>query len=182
MPRHTANFLTFLRLFLIPLVVLSFYMNSPTWRLIAALSFIFGCITDYLDGYIARTFSQVSRLGQFLDPIADKLLVASTLFMLAGFGRISTASLVPAIIILSREIFISSFRSHLQDFAVTLQVSHLAKWKTAIQMIAICCLLVGDTIEQDQAIHQCGEILLWIASTLAVVTAYSYVRDYFRYL
>lgn len=178
---HTANFLTLLRILLIPLLILAFYMNSGTWRFVAAVAFITGCITDYLDGYVARTFSQTSRLGQFLDPIADKLLVASTLLLLAGFGRISEFSLIPAIIILSREILVSGLREHLSDFRVTLAVSRLAKWKTSLQMLSICLLLVGDTLEVNQGMRNCGELLLWAAALLTLLTGYKYLRAGLRY-
>lgn len=181
MPIYTANLLTALRIFLLPVLVLAFYMNTSTWRHIIAFVFIFGCITDYLDGYIARTFSQTSKLGQFLDPIADKLLVSSTLLLLAGFNRIDTYTLIPAIVILSREILVSGLREHLGTFRVSLSVSRLAKWKTFLQMFAICLLLIGDTFEHDRSMHYCGEFLLWIAAFLTILTGYKYLKSSLRY-
>ncbi len=172
----TANMLTFIRIFLIPLLILSFYMGTSGWRLAAAIIFIVGCITDYLDGYVARTYSQVSKLGQFLDPMADKLLVATTLLLLAGFGRISQYSLIAAIIILSREILISGLREHLSNLRVTLNVSQLAKWKTALQMIAICFLLVGDASEVVIEARYAGECLLWCAAVLTIITGFDYIK------
>ncbi|MES2607458.1 MAG: CDP-diacylglycerol--glycerol-3-phosphate 3-phosphatidyltransferase [Pseudomonadota bacterium] len=172
----TANMLTFVRIVLIPVLVLSFYMGTPEWRLAAAVIFIVGCITDYLDGYVARTYSQISRLGQFLDPMADKLLVATTLFLMAGFDRISRYSFIPAIIILSREILVSGLREHLSNFHETLAVSQLAKWKTAIQMLAICFLLVGDTAEIATPARYLGEVMLWCAALLTIITGFGYVK------
>jgi cardiolipin synthase len=172
----TANMLTFVRILLIPILVLAFYMGTPEWRLAAAVIFITGCITDYLDGYVARTYSQISRLGQFLDPMADKLLVATTLLLLAGFGRISHYSLIPAIIIMSREILVSGLREHLSDFRITLSVSQLAKWKTGIQMLSICFLLVGDTAEIVTPARYVGEVMLWCAAILTVITGFDYVK------
>jgi cardiolipin synthase len=177
----TANMITFARILLIPVLVLSFYKGTPQWRMAAAIIFIMGCITDYLDGYVARTYSQISRLGQFLDPVADKLLVATTLLLLAGFGRISQFSLIPAIIILSREILVSGLREHLSSFRVTLTVSQLAKWKTGIQMIAICFLLVGDTSEIATPARYVGEFMLWCAALLTIITGFNYVKSSIRH-
>jgi cardiolipin synthase len=173
----TANMLTLIRILLIPVLVLSFYKGTPEWRFAAAIIFIIGCITDYLDGYVARTYSQVSRLGQFLDPMADKLLVATTLLLLAGFGRISQYSLIPAIIILSREILVSGLREHLSTSQITLSVSQLAKWKTATQMLAICFLLVGDTHDTITMAHTIGEGMLWCAALLTLITGLDYIKS-----
>ncbi|MDP3371503.1 MAG: CDP-diacylglycerol--glycerol-3-phosphate 3-phosphatidyltransferase [Candidatus Paracaedibacteraceae bacterium] len=170
-----ANMLTFVRILLIPVLIFSFYMGTPEWRFAAAAIFITGCITDYLDGYVARTYSQISRLGQFLDPVADKLLVSTTLLLLAGFGRISRYSLIPAIVILSREILVSGLREHLSTIHVTINVSRLAKWKTAVQMLAICFLLVGDTNDSITLAHTIGEGMLWCAALLTLITGFDYV-------
>ena len=100
--------------------------------------------TDWLDGHVARRWAQQSELGRFLDPIADKLLVAATLFMLVAKGRFSTEwALLPALVILCREILVSGLREYLAALRVGLPVSRLAKWKTAIQMVAIGFLIVG---------------------------------------
>ena len=111
----------------------------------------FGCVlftaaalTDWLDGHVARRWSQQSELGRFLDPIADKLLVAATLFMLTAFGRLPAGALLPALVILCREILVSGLREYLAELRVGLPVSRLAKWKTAIQMTAIGFLIVGE--------------------------------------
>ncbi len=177
----TANILTFFRILLIPVLVISFYIGTPAWRFTAAIVFIVGCITDYLDGYVARTYSQISRLGQFLDPMADKLLVATTLLLLAGFERISRYSLIPAIIILSREILVSGLREHLSEIHVTLSVSRLAKWKTGVQMLAICLLFVGDTADIVSPARNVGEVMLWVAAALTIVTGYKYIAASARY-
>jgi cardiolipin synthase len=177
----TANILTLIRIALIPVLVFAFYMGTPQWRLAAAVIFIVGCITDYLDGYVARTYAQISRLGQFLDPMADKLLIATTLFLLAGFDRISRYSFIPAIIILSREILVSGLREHLINFRENLIVSQLAKWKTALQMLAICFLLVGDTAEIATPARYVGEVMLWCAALLTIITGFDYVRSSLRH-
>lgn len=178
---HTANLLTLLRILLIPILVFAFYQDESFWRFVGAFIFIIGCLTDYLDGYIARAWSQTSRLGQFLDPVADKLLVAATLLMLAGFGRISKITLIPAAVIVCREILVSGLREHLSAFKVTLKVSRLAKWKTAVQMASMCCLLVGDALSNDLVIRMIGEYLLWVAAFLTSISGYRYIQMSLRH-
>ncbi len=181
MPPQTANLLTLIRIIFIPILVLAFYMDTASWRFMAAVIFIVSCFTDYLDGYIARTFSQTSRLGQFLDPIADKLLVSSMLLLLASFGRISKFSLIPALVILCREILVSGLREHLSNYRVTVAVSRLAKWKTGFQMLSICCLLVGNSMTPNHPLHLGGEILLWVSAMLTLITGYKYITASIRY-
>ncbi len=136
--------------------------------------FFIACFTDYLDGYIARTFSQVSRLGQILDPVADKLLVASVLVVLAGIGAIKDIHLVAAIIIISREILLSALREFLSESDIIIPVSKLAKYKTATQMFSIALLLLSNAnhIKKAQPI---GIAFLWIAAILGVITAGDYI-------
>jgi cardiolipin synthase len=166
---------------MIPVLVLSFYMDTSTWRFVAASVFIAACVTDYLDGYVARTFKQTTRFGQFLDPVADKLLIAATLLLLAGFRRIDQLTFIPAIIILCREILVSGLREHLSDLHVTIKVSNLAKWKTACQMGSICLLLVGEAMNTHTPIHLVGQGLLWCAALLTLATGYQYARASVRY-
>ena len=117
------------------------------------------------------------RLGRFLDPIADKLLVAATLFMLAAMGRLPAEwALLPALVILCREILVSGLREYLAELRVGLPVSRLAKWKTAIQMIAIGFLIVGERRPGFLPVVAIGEMLLWIAALLTLVTGYDYLR------
>lgn len=167
------NILTFIRILLIPVVVLAFYIDTSFWRWVAVLAFASACATDYLDGYLARVLEQSSKLGTFLDPLADKLLVATTLLYMAGFDKISRISLIPAAIILCREIMVSGLREHLSDMNIGLPVSNLAKWKTATQMLAITILLLGDVSKRP--IAWVGELFLWVAGILTLLTAYSYI-------
>jgi len=167
------NILTFIRILLIPVVVLAFYIDTTVWRWIAVLAFASACVTDYLDGYLARVLKQTSKLGTFLDPLADKLLVATTLLYMAGFDKISRLSLIPAAIIMGREILVSGLREHLSDMNIGLPVSNLAKWKTATQMLAITILLIGDVSKRP--IAWIGELFLWAAGALTIMTAYVYV-------
>src|ERR1700722_10412593 len=131
------NLLTLSRIVAIPLVIVTFYLPAPLGPWLGRVLFPLAAITDWLDGQLARMWEQQSELGRFLDPIADKLLVAATLFMLAAMSRISAPAILPALIILSREIMVSGLREHLAGLRVGMPVSRLAKWKTGIQMVAI---------------------------------------------
>jgi len=140
------------------------------------------CVTDYLDGYFARALKQTSRFGIFLDPVADKLLVAATLLMLVGFGRITGLSLIPAVIILCREILVSGLREFLADVHVDVPVTRLAKWKTGIQMLALCLLMVENLPGLPFSLEPIGLIGLWIAAALTLRTGFDYLRAGLKYM
>ena len=171
------NLLTLSRIVAIPLVILTFYLPSPMGPWIGCALFSLAGITDWLDGRLARAWSQQSELGRFLDPIADKLLVATTLFMLAFDARISPPTILPALVILCREIMVSGLREHLATLRVHMPVSRLAKWKTGIQMFAIGVLLVGDAGPAILPVRLTGETLLWLAAALTLVTGYDYLHS-----
>ena len=146
-------------------------------RFAAIIVFLLAAVSDGLDGYVARRYNQRSRLGVILDPIADKLLVSATLFMLVAKGRFNTEwTLLPALVILCREILVSGLREYLAALRVGLPVSRLAKWKTAIQMVAIGVLIVGSAGPAFLPIVAIGETLLWVAALLTLVTGYDYLR------
>lgn len=170
------NFLTIIRIALIPVVVGLFYFDRPLSNWIVASIFILACITDYLDGYFARTLKQTSNFGMFLDPVADKLLVAATLLMLVGFGRIQGFSLIPAVIILCREMLVSGLREFLAEARVSVPVTRLAKWKTTIQMIALTLLIIEDIPGFFLPIAIFGTIGLWAAALLTLITGFDYLR------
>ncbi|MDE2230015.1 MAG: CDP-diacylglycerol--glycerol-3-phosphate 3-phosphatidyltransferase [Alphaproteobacteria bacterium] len=170
------NLLTFSRIVAIPLVIATFYMASPLGPWLGCAIFSLAAVTDWLDGRLARMWEQQSELGRFLDPVADKLLVATTLFMLAAYDRLSMGSILPALVILTREIMVSGLREHLAGLRVGMPVSKLAKWKTFIQMVAIGFLLVGDAGPAAIPVRAVGELLLWIAAVLTVKTGYDYLR------
>ena len=170
------NLLTLSRILAIPLVVVTFYISGDYARWFACALFSAAGFTDWLDGHMARRWEQQSELGRFLDPIADKLLVAATLFMLVAKGRLSTEwALLPALVILCREILVSGLREYLAGLRVGLPVSRLAKWKTAIQMVAIGFLIVGDAGPAFLPVTGIGELLLWIAALLTLLTGYDYL-------
>ena len=175
------NLLTSLRILLIPVIIFAFYRESTWGYWVAAICFIGACITDYLDGLMARLLSQTSKLGQFLDPTADKLLVVSTLFLLVGFGKISKLSFIPAIVILCREVMVSGLREMLAELHVPLPVSMLAKVKTTLQMTALSLLMTSGTMRFEGVFHQMGEVLLWIAAALTLLSGFSYLRAGFRH-
>ena len=171
------NLLTLSRILAIPIVVGTFYVDGDYARWFACALFSAAGVTDWLDGHMARRWAQQSELGRFLDPIADKLLVAATLFMLVARGRLSTEwALLPALVILCREILVSGLREYLAELRVGLPVSRLAKWKTAIQMVAIGVLIVGSAGPSFLPVVKIGEMLLWIAALLTLLTGYDYLR------
>jgi cardiolipin synthase (CMP-forming) len=170
------NILTLSRIVVIPVVIATFWMASPSGPWLGCALFSAAAITDWLDGHVARAWSQQSELGRFLDPIADKLLVATTLFMLGVEHRFSALTILPALVILCREILVSGLREHLAELRVRVPVSNLAKWKTGIQMVAIGVLLVGDAGPAILPVRWIGEALLWVAAGLTVRTGYDYLR------
>ncbi|HKJ60650.1 MAG TPA: CDP-diacylglycerol--glycerol-3-phosphate 3-phosphatidyltransferase, partial [Hyphomicrobiales bacterium] len=145
-------------------------------RWLALVIFILAAITDFFDGYLARAWSQQSRLGQMLDPIADKLLVGAVLLLLVADQTISGWSLWAALIILSREILVSGLREYLAELNVMVAVSRLAKWKTTVQMVALCILLVGEPVGDMCACGavEIGLVMLWIAALLTLYTGFDY--------
>jgi cardiolipin synthase (CMP-forming) len=170
------NLLTLSRIVAIPLVIITFYMPAPYGPWIGCGLFTLAGFTDWLDGRLARLWQQQSELGRFLDPIADKLLVAAILFMLAALQRVSPATIFPALVILSREILVSGLREHLAGLKVRMPSSRLAKWKTGIQMGAIGVLLVGDSGPAFLPVTLIGELMLWAAAVLTIITGYDYLR------
>jgi cardiolipin synthase len=170
------NLLTLFRIAAIPGIVALFYLHSDLGNWLAAGLFGVAAFTDFLDGYIARATRQHSAFGSFLDPVADKLLVAATLLMLVGFGNISGLVILPAVVILCREIMVSGLREYLAGIQVGMPVSQLAKWKTMLQMFAIGFLIVGDTGPALIPSRLIGEYGLWIAAVLTLVTGYDYLH------
>jgi len=176
------NLLTLSRILAVPVVVATFYVDGDYARWFACALFTAAAVTDWLDGHMARRWAQQSEIGRFLDPIADKLLVAATLFMLTTMGRLSAAAVFPALVILCREILVSGLREYLAELRVGLPVSKLAKWKTAIQMTAIGFLIVGNAGPVFLPITWIGEMLLWLAALLTLVTGYDYLRAGFTHM
>ena len=175
------NLLTISRIVVIPVIFLSVYINAAWWSLLAAVLFIVASITDYFDGYLARARGEVSAFGRLLDPIADKLLVASALVvLLAKPGMVCySISYIPVIVILCRELLVSGLREFLMEVHVGMPVTRLAKWKTGFQMTALSMMLLKGFWYWGGI----GELLLWVAGVLTFITGYQYFQkslDYIR--
>lgn len=173
-----ANCLTYGRLVAVPVMVaLLFWPDSHTARWTALGVFVAAAITDYLDGYVARTYHQSSALGRMLDPIADKLLVAACLLMLVADRTIVGASVWAAIVILCREVLVSGLREYLAELKVGVPVSKIAKWKTTVQLVALGFLVAGPAGERVlPGTEPIGLALLWIAAALTLWTGWDYMR------
>jgi cardiolipin synthase len=176
------NLLTLSRILVIPLFTCAFYLASPLDHWVTFGIFVAAGITDFFDGYLARNLNQVSILGRFLDPIADKLLVAAAILMLVAFNRIESWTVLPAMVILCREILVSGLREFLAQVKVSVPVSRLAKWKTGVQIVALCFLLLGNVVDDFLPAGQIGSIGLWIAAILTLYTGYDYMRVGLRYM
>jgi CDP-diacylglycerol--glycerol-3-phosphate 3-phosphatidyltransferase len=183
--KQLPNILTYSRIAAVPLLAAVFMNPCRAWlgdddsNRIAALIFLYAGTTDLLDGYLARAWEANTSLGKFLDPIADKLLVATCLMLLVANNR---AAMVPALAILCREILVSGLREFLAELRIGVPVSKLAQYKTAIQMIAMYLLLIWDTGPWWLSPTISGPVLLWIAAALTLVTGYAYLRTARKYL
>ncbi len=181
-PLALPNILTYGRIAAIPVVVGCMFWHSilggGLWlRWVALAFFIAAAISDFLDGYFARILEQHSSLGRMLDPIADKLLVASCLLMLAAEDTIHGWSLIAAIIILCREVLVSGLREYLAELRVSVPVTRLAKWKTTLQLVAVGFLIAGDAGDAVMpGVTRIGIVLLWLSALLTIYTGWDYLR------
>lgn len=183
-PWSLPNLLTYGRILAIPaLVAILFWPRDDWMRWIALGIYTAAAITDYLDGYIARAWSQQSAIGRMLDPIADKLLVAALLLMLVYTGQIEGWTLWAAIVILCREILVSGLREFLADLKVSVPVSRVAKWKTTAQLFALGFLVVGPAGDKVLPGNTTiGIVLLWAAAGLTIYTGWDYFNAGIRHL
>ena len=175
------NILTIGRIIIVPIFVFTFFIPGLFGDLIPFFLFVLASFTDYLDGLLARLFKEESKLGELLDPIADKILVAAALILLVMNGTIKNYEVIAAIIILTREILISGLREFLAKGKITMLVTSLSKLKTFIQMTSIAILLTGESGNkifnfQDYNAQTVGIILLWLSSFLTLYTGYDYIR------
>ncbi len=181
MLKKIPNYLTIGRIIIVPFFVVAFYLPGFYGDLTAFTLFIAASFTDFLDVMLARMFKEDSKLGELLDPIADKIIVATALILLVMDGTIRHYEVVAAIIILTREILISGLREFLAKGQINLPVSNLAKLKTFLQMVAISLLLTGETGNkilnfQNYNAQTIGIILLWLSAFLTLYTGYEYFR------
>ena len=177
------NLLTLSRIFAVPLLVFLLWKPAPYDYLITFVLYCIVGVTDYFDGYLARAQGRISRLGQFLDPIADKIMVAAVLVMLMASRKadgdvpiIQDWSVIPALIILLREIMVSGLREFLAELKVLVPVSALAKWKTTLQLVALGALILGGAFPAQHWIHLVGIASLWAAALLTLITGWDYLR------
>lgn len=184
MATNLPNLLTYFRLFAVVLVVGFLYMEPPLGNWLSLAAYTLACLSDFFDGYLARTLNQQSALGRFLDPIADKILVAAVLLVVTANGTVEGVTVLPAIVILSREILVSGLREFLAELRVGLPVSTLAKWKTGLQMVALGFLIVGAAGPDFGPLSttQVGIVGLWIAALLTLATGYDYLRAGLRHI
>jgi cardiolipin synthase len=181
MLKKIPNILTIGRIIIVPFFVLAFYLPGFYGDLTAFALFVIASFTDFLDGMLARMMGEESKLGELLDPIADKIIVATALILLVMSGTIRHYEVIAAIIILTREILISGLREFLARGKIKLPVTNLAKLKTFLQMVAISLLLTGETGNiilnfQDYNAQTIGIILLWLSAFLTLYTGYEYLR------
>ena len=181
MLKKIPNILTIGRIIIVPFFVLAFYLPGFYGDLTACVLFVIASFTDFLDGMLARMMGEESKLGELLDPIADKIIVATALILLVMSGTIKHYEVIAAIIILTREILISGLREFLARGQIKLPVTNLAKLKTFLQMVAIALLLTGETGNkilnfQDYNAQTIGIILLWLSAFLTLYTGYEYLR------
>jgi cardiolipin synthase len=169
---NPPNLLTAARILAIPAMIGAFYIPGDFGKWATCAIFTVAAITDYFDGYLARSLSMQSRLGRMLDPIADKLLVGAAILMLVHFDR---SPILPALVILCREILVSGLREFLAEVRVGLPVSRLAKWKTSVQMAAIAFLLAGSAAPWWLFAEQVGWYGLWLAAGLTLFTGLDYL-------
>ena len=182
------NLLTLSRIFAVPILVFLLWRPAP---IDYAITFVLYClvgITDYFDGYLARAQGQISRLGQFLDPIADKIMVGAVLIMLISsrnanpVPEIAGLHIIPALVILLREIIVSGLREFLAPLNISMPVSALAKWKTTLQLVALGALILGGAVPGQPWVHDVGIFSLWAAAALTLVTGYGYLRLGLRHM
>jgi cardiolipin synthase len=182
------NLLTFSRIFAVPILVFLLWRPAP---LDYAITFVLYCIvglTDYFDGYLARAWGNISKLGQFLDPIADKIMVGAVLIMLISSRKanpvpeIAGLNIIPALIILLREIMVSGLREYLAGLQISVPVSALAKWKTTFQLLALGALILGGAVPDQPWVHDVGILCLWVAAALTLVTGYDYLRTGLKHM
>lgn len=196
MLRQLPNILTISRIVLLPVLIGLFFVHGEAAAWIALWVYIFCAVTDFFDGYLARRYGSTSGFGTFLDPISDKIMVASLLLALATFDRLDGLWMIPAIIILSREFLIAGLREYLGPQNIKVPVSKLAKWKTGVQMTALGFLVIGDYGDQTMqnvfgflvgggdviGALLTGQILLAIAAVITIITGWNYLKVGFKHI
>jgi len=181
---NVPNILTASRIMIIPVLVGLYMVGEPEGNWMAFSLYVYACVTDFFDGWLARRMDLQSSLGKFMDPIADKLLIGALIIMLMGFGPIQGIHVLAAGVILVRELLVSGLREFLAETKVSVPVTLLAKWKTTIQMLALGFLIVGDAgpyLWVAETVNV-GYVGLWLAALLTIVTGYDYLRTGLKHM
>ena len=181
MKYNISNILTLLRIIVIPVIVICIYLKNPVYGWLGFVLFCLASITDYFDGYIARIRNEITNFGTFLDPIADKLLVAAVILILTSKEVIADWETIPALIILLREIAVSGLREYLAGIKVSVPASRISKIKTGIQLIALALLILIESGITIMPIILVGKLALWIAGILTLYTGYDYLKSGLRH-
>lgn len=176
------NILTLLRILFIPVVIVGLFINTEASRWWAFSFYAIAGVTDFFDGYLARVLQETSKIGTFLDPIADKLLIAAVLMMLVNNGILIGFHVIPALIILIREITISGLREFLAESNLQMPVTKAAKWKTLCQIFSLGFLIVGASSPHWIPSFIIGKTLVWIAAFLTLHTGYAYIKNTWIFL
>ncbi|WP_455373091.1 CDP-diacylglycerol--glycerol-3-phosphate 3-phosphatidyltransferase [Limibacillus halophilus] len=176
MASQLPNNLTLARILAIVPLAAFMAIDRPWAAWGAFVIFVAAGLTDWLDGYLARKMGSVSDVGKFLDPIADKLLVAAVLILLVAGRHLDGWNLVPVLVILGREFIVSGLREYLGQKSISLPVTKLAKWKTASQMVAQGALILAPGLPAAWMINEAGVVLIWIAAALTAITGWTYLR------
>ena len=168
--------LTLSRMAVCPFFVVLLMMKEPVWSWIASALFVLASVTDWFDGYFARKYNAITNMGKFMDPIADKILVATVLIMMIPSDKVGP---VVVLLLLARDILIGGIRAVAAADRVIIDAKAAGKWKTGLQMVAIPAILV-DTPVMSVPIHRIGLVLLWISVILSLISGYQYITLYYE--
>jgi len=173
--KNIPNFLTLIRILLIPVIILFMEIDEELYRWLSLWLYFVACISDFFDGYLARKFEIESNFGRFLDPIADKILIVSIIFILIAQSKINGLFVYAALIIVIREILVSGLRDFFSHSSENLVVTNLSKWKTLIQMFSLGFLIVSDNFETILILYT-GLVGLTVSSIITIHTGYYYFK------
>ena len=182
MKYNLPNIITLFRIAIIPIILIMIITKGTTNGWVAFILFCIAGISDFFDGYLARIRKEQTSFGEILDPIADKLLVASVILILTAKGTIEGWTTIPALIILLREIIVSGLREFLAGIKVSIPVSRVAKLKTFLQISALAILILDESGIEVIPFLLFGKFALWLAATLTLYTGYDYFRSGFKHL
>ncbi len=179
--KNIPNFLTLIRILLIPVIILFMEIDEELYRWLSLCLYFIACISDFFDGYLARKFEIESNFGRFLDPIADKILIVSIIFILIAQSKINGLFVYAALIIVTREILVSGLRDFFSHSSENLVVTNLSKWKTLIQMFSLGFLIVSDNFETILILYT-GLVGLTVSSIITIHTGYYYFKKFKTFL